>query len=65
MAPEASICQGLDRLVSCCRGGLQGAEPGSRLECETCRLVANVSAALEQAGLRLGSILGSGPPFWP
>jgi len=31
----------------------------------TCRLVAHASAALAQAGLRPGSVLGSGPPFIP
>jgi len=29
----------------------------------TCRLVAHVSAALAQAGLRPGCVSGSGPPF--
>jgi len=65
MAPEAAMWQVLDRLLACCRGGLQGPESGRRLEYVTCRLVAHVSAALARAGLRMGSILGFGPPFRP
>ena len=61
---SAIFCTKKEGYLGVCRATKRVDSIGEKLY-PTCRLVAHASAALAQAGLRPGSVLGSGPPFMP